>query len=392
MTRFTRWRFQLLAVPLIMGAVALMLLRPDEAYAQTAPVNTQNYGAIARTALTMLNQTKGECFPWVRAVVQTALGRVMGNDYHQGYLQAGGIEVPLVSARNGDIIQVTNPANTAWNADYVGLHTAIVLDNMGNGKFRVIDANSNYDGVVRIRENYSPTELSTRTPGLVVRAYRIEGAPGVVTPVIPPAPSFATTGTLPSVGQRVIVAADGDCLRVRSAPGLNGGVLGCMPTGAPATVTQSGPSADGYRWVQVSYNGLSGWAAADYLSAGPAGGVTSASAPVAAPAVAPSAPVAAPILAPAPVVVSAPVRGSFAAKPVFGGSSGQAAAVFVGNTVDQMIEAATDARASGVWVQDARADFHLLIVGGPSFILDAFRTKLQGFAGPTAVTLIGNAS
>ena len=66
--------------------------------------------------------------------------------------------------------------------------------------------------------------------------------------------------------------------------------------------------------------------------------------------------------------------------------------MFVGSTVDQMIEAATDAKASGVWVQDARGDFQLLIVGGPSFILDAFRTKLPGFGGPTAVTLIGNAS
>jgi hypothetical protein len=166
----TTWCFRLLAVPLLVSALSIVMMRPDVASAETPPASaqnfsTQNYGAIAKTALSMLHQQRGQCFPWVRGVVQSALGRVMGNDYHHGYLQAGGIEVPLVSARNGDIIQVTNPANTAWDADYPGLHTAIVLDNLGNGKFRVIDSNSEYDGVVRVRDNYNPAELSTRQPG-----------------------------------------------------------------------------------------------------------------------------------------------------------------------------------------------------------------------------------
>jgi len=314
----------------------------------------------------------------------------MGNDYHHGYLQAGGIEVPLVSARNGDIIQVTNPANTAWDADYPGLHTAIVLDNLGNGKFRVIDSNSEYDGVVRVRDNYNPAELSTRQPGLVVRVYRIEGAPGVVTPVVPPTPTFATTGTLPSPGARVTVAADGDCLRVRSAPGLAGGVLGCMPTGQQVTVTQSGPSADGYSWVQVSSGSLSGWAAADYLSAAVQSTVSAAgSTPIASTIPAPApAPV---VVAPPPPVVIAPKKG-FVVPPVYGGVDRQASAVFYAGSVDELIAAATEANASGVWAQDRAGEFQLLIVGGPTFMVDAFRAKVIGFSGPTALTLIGNAS
>jgi len=397
----TRWCVRLLALPLIVGALSLSIARADVAHAETSTLNTQNYGVIARTALTMLNQNRGQCFPWVRSVVQTALGRVMGNDYHQGYLQAGGIEVPLLSARNGDIIQITNPANTAWDADYDGLHTAIVLDNLGNGKFRVIDSNSEWDGMVRVRDDYSPATLSARKPGLVVRVYRIEGAPGVVTPTAPVAPSFATTGTLPEVGQRVTIAADGDCLRVRGAPGLGGNVLGCLPTGAQVTVIAAGPAADGYRWVQVNGGSVSGWLAADYLSASPASTVspptTAAGAAATPPAIVPSAPATQPVAVPAPVVAPpAPVVAAppadFAARPVFGGESGQAAAVFMGGDVDQLITAAQTAKASGVWVQDGEGGFQLLIVGGPSFIVNAFRAKVSGFSGPTAVTLIGSAA
>ena len=133
------------------------------------------------TALKSRNLTPQDVVAAIEAKnMQAAVGRTVGYDYHQGYLQAGAVEVPLLTARNGDVIQITNPANTRGDADYVGLHTAIVLDNYGDGTFRVIDSNSNYDGIVRIRDQYDPAVLSRRTPGLVVRVYRIEGQPGVV--------------------------------------------------------------------------------------------------------------------------------------------------------------------------------------------------------------------
>ena len=57
----TRWCFRLLALPLIVGALLLAAMRPDEVHAQTVPagLNTQNYGAIARTALAAFGQQKG---------------------------------------------------------------------------------------------------------------------------------------------------------------------------------------------------------------------------------------------------------------------------------------------------------------------------------------------
>ncbi len=387
----TRWTFPVLSVPLVIVALTIMLMRPADAHAQTPPTA---YGAIAKTALTSISQDRGQCFLWVREVVKAAVGRTIGYDYHGGYLQAGAIEVPLLSAKDGDIIQVTNPANTKGDADYVGLHTAIVLDNLGNGKFRAIDSNSNYDGIVRIREQYNPAELSARSPGLVVRVYRIEGTPtpaaaalpNVPKPVVvPTAPTFTATGTLPVPGAAVTISAEGDCLRVRSAAGLGGSVLGCLPTGGQATVTQVGAAADGYTWVKVSAGSVSGWVAANYLS--PSTGVSTNLPPANTNLVALPAPAA---VAPAPA--PAPLRGVFAAKPVFGAEGGQSASVFLGGSLDELLTAATDAKATGVWAQDAKGDFQLLIVGGPTFIVDQFRSRLSGFSGPTAVTLIGSAS
>ena len=374
----SRWTFPIFALPLVIAALSIGLLRPAAAQAAPAASTAQNYGAIARTALSAANQQHGDCFTWVRSVVQTAVGRNIGGNYHTGYLLAGAIEVPLLGARDGDIIQVTNPAITAANADYPGLHTAIVLDNLGGGKFRIIDSNMNFDGVVRIREQYSPSEVAARYAGLVVRAYRLEGMAGVgpsaAAPALP-SPTATANQVVPTPGALATIAADGDCLRVRSSAGLSGSVLGCLPTGARVTVTQSGPTADGYRWVQVAAGSLTGWVAANYLSTS----------------------IAATTLTPGPatatVPLTAPPRGVFASTPIFGAGSGQAAAVFMGGAVDQLISAATDARASGVWVQDASGAFHLLIVGGPTFMVDAFRARFPApFAAPIAVTLIGTAA
>lgn len=384
----TRSTFTAFAVPLVLAALAITVLWPARAHAQTVPVAATSYGAIATRALLDNDQKKGECFPWVREVVKAATGRTIGGDYHTGYLAAGAIEVPLVSARNGDIIQITNPAITGAFVDYPGLHTAIVLDNLGNGEFRVIDSNKDFDGVVHVRNPYVPSERVARYPGLVVRVYRIEGTTAPVgTPPPPPITStplpqpIGPTGTVPAAGTSATISADGDCLRVRSSAGLGGSVMGCLPSGSRVTVTANGPATDGFRWVQVSSGSLTGWVAADYLS-------TSAPAPsIAAPIAAP--PVIAPPIAIAPPIVAAPPKGVFAAKPVFGAESGQASVVFIGGTVDQLIGAATESGASGVWAQDIRGEFQLLIINGPSFMTEQFRIRLSGFSGPTALTLIG---
>ncbi len=225
----------------------------------------ENYGAIARTALAAVGQYSGQCFPWARSIVLAATGRTIGFDYRAGYLQAGAVEVSVEDARDGDVIQIANDANTAAWADYAGLHTAIVLDNEGGGAFRVVDANSQFDGVVRIRDRYSPAAEAARYAGLTFHAYRFPGAaaPAIVNP--PPSTSPAPAGLAPGV--TATVSANGDCLRLRGAAGASGGVLTCLPSGFVVAVKALGPAADGYHWVRVSAGGLDGWLAAEYLTA-----------------------------------------------------------------------------------------------------------------------------
>jgi len=76
----------------------------------------------------------------------------------------------------------------------------------------------------------------------------------------------------------------------------------------------------------------------------------------------------------------------FAGAPVFG-AGGMAQAVFGGGSVEDLEAAALTAGATGVWVQATDGSFHLLVVGGPAFLKDAFRTRFTGGIGVTAVTL-----
>ena len=79
--------------------------------------------------------------------------------------------------------------------------------------------------------------------------------------------------------------------------------------------------------------------------------------------------------------------GTFAAPPNFGTGT-QAAAVFLGGSVDQLEAAARSSATSGVWVQDKSGAFQLLVVGGPAFLRDTFTSKFPGgFASATALTL-----
>jgi LysM repeat protein/uncharacterized protein YraI len=80
-----------------------------------------------------------------------------------------------------------------------------------------------------------------------------------------------------SAGMAAMVAADGDCLRVHSAPSAAAAVIGCLPTDARVTVLRVGGNADGYTWDEVSSGTLQGWAAEVYLKAAVAANASTAS-------------------------------------------------------------------------------------------------------------------
>ena len=88
-----------------------------------------------------------------------------------------------------------------------------------------------------------------------------------------------------------------------------------------------------------------------------------------------------------PATVAASGPGTFASAPVYSASK-LAQAVFNGGTVVQL-ETAITATGTGAWAQDSKGVFALYIVNG-GFVNDAFKAAFPtGFAGVTAVTVVG---
>ncbi|RLT42348.1 MAG: hypothetical protein DWI58_06830 [Chloroflexi bacterium] len=173
--------------------------------------------------------------------------------------------------------------------------------------------------------------------------------------------SSAPTGP---VGSLALVATDGDCLNIRPQPGFTVSASTCFAAGTQVTLLDGSIVAEGFRWQRVSAGSTTGWVAGTYLKSIVAGSV------------------------PIPAATHPPPpTGTFAGTPAFG-STGQAFTVFTGGNVDQLETAAQNLGATGVWAQDGRGAYQLLIVRGPAFANAAFRSAFPaGFTGATSLTL-----
>lgn len=76
-----------------------------------------------------------------------------------------------------------------------------------------------------------------------------------------PAPVRAASGPY-------IVRADGDCLRMRVTPGLNGTLITCLAEGTQVFALGETQDVDGIRWERISAGSQTGWAAGIYLVPG----------------------------------------------------------------------------------------------------------------------------
>ncbi len=249
---------------------------------------------IVTAALSHLGTHGGQCWTFMRQAVLEATGRTVGFDYRQGFFDAGAVEVSASEARSGDIIQVAKDGNTGAWASYSGLHTAIVMKNLGGGRFNAIDSNQNWDEMVRLRPNYDPYAGAARN-GLQVHIYRIPGGSGGGAVAAPAEPA-----TEWAAGDSAVVLTDSGCLNLRSGATVAATKVTCLPSGTPATVIGGPIAADGFTWIQVETSAGAGWVAARYMSK-----TASALAPVAAAAAAP-AEGAASAAAPQPAPVAAP--------------------------------------------------------------------------------------
>lgn len=194
----------------------------------------------------------------MRQVVAEATGNQVGFDYRQGFFEAGAVEVSPDEAVAGDIIQVARDSNTSPSASYSGLHTAIIMKNLGGGRFDAVDSNQNWDEMVALRPNYDPYTSAARN-GLQVHIYRIPGGGPGATPATAASAGFG-------VGEFALVSADPGCLNLRDAAGTGASRIACLPTGTSVKVLSGPVSANGFSWVQVESGAGTGWVAARYLA------------------------------------------------------------------------------------------------------------------------------
>lgn len=245
------------ALQMTLAAITLTMLvllgaaRPQQAEAQSS-------SPIVDAAMRQLGTHGGQCWTFMREIVAEATGQQVGFDYRQGFFEAGAVEVSAEEATAGDIIQIASDANTSPWASYPGLHTAIVMENLGGGVFNAIDSNQNWDEMVALRPGYNPYAAAARY-GLQVHIYRIpSGSAGDAVPT-------ATT-TDWSAGDSATVSAGGDCLNLRAAPALGAARIRCIPSGTAVTSAGSTVAADGFVWLEVDSPQGHGWVAAKYLT------------------------------------------------------------------------------------------------------------------------------
>jgi hypothetical protein len=245
----------------VLLAVVATLAAVPATPSAAADTSSPSYGSIATTGVAYVGTYQGQCWTFVKKVVAEATGRVIGFDYRQGFFEAGAVEVTPEEARNGDVIQVADDSYTGPDADYPGLHTSIVLENLGDGRFDVVDSNSRWDGMVRLRPGYDPFGHAA-AHGLEVHIYRIPETPDGPGPSGPPAPAPGGGAAAP---ESATVSADGDGLNLRESPDIGSAVIATLPDGTRVTVIGGPVSAGGRDWLEVASSRGTGWVAAQYL-------------------------------------------------------------------------------------------------------------------------------
>jgi len=254
-------RAQQKAVPRAAAALGGLILVAIALVANAPAARAEGTGSpIADAALARLDTYGGQCWTFMQTVVAEATGAHVGSAYRDGYFAAGAFEVSASEATTGDIIQISSDESPSGY--FPGVHTAIVLENLGGGRYDAIDSNQNWDEWVSLRPGYEPFAAAARY-GLDVHFYRFAGGSSSGGALRASIPTAASVGA----GDAAVVATDGGCLNLRSGPALGSGRIGCLPNGASLTVIGETVAADGYSWVQVNSSLGTGWVASNYIAA-----------------------------------------------------------------------------------------------------------------------------
>ena len=162
----------------------------------------------------------------------------------------------------------------------------------------------------------------------------------------------------------VVATGDGDCLRIRNAPGLQAIQISCAEDGSEVTVLTGTSEADGFTWQYISQGSVTGWAAAMYLAAAEA-------APIPQPTPTPVAP---PTPDPPPEPAPDPVCDTRGTSPGLFGSippqGGSALLVSGGGTSAGIVHQAAlrGVTLRSLWVLNDAGDWIAYVVRAPAFV------------------------
>jgi hypothetical protein len=169
----------------LLTALALVGLSAGQASATNSFANA----SIADQGLSHLGQNGGTCKQFANNMVSAASGGTVNiaDGYYASYSNSGGTLDSASAAVKGDIIQLNNMSNP--ETYYNGMHTAIIVSNLGNNTFDVVDSNWGSYGTVK-EHNWNPYTTANQY-GLTVNIWRL----GKVD-----APSWGGVGTASFLG------------------------------------------------------------------------------------------------------------------------------------------------------------------------------------------------
>ncbi|WP_410627899.1 hypothetical protein [Amycolatopsis sp. cmx-8-4] len=158
------------------AAAGLAATAPAATAAVTAPAVARPASATfnpvdaANLGLTRVGQHGGQCKQWVNDIFREAShGQVnLGGGYFSDYAREGGGRINAGNAWRGDIIQLNNPGNR--DGYYNGMHTAIIVSNLGSGNYDVVDSNYSLNEIIG-HHTWNPFTSATRN-GLEVNVWR----------------------------------------------------------------------------------------------------------------------------------------------------------------------------------------------------------------------------
>lgn len=178
------WCLALLMAIMIAAAITLIGVQPANA--------TRNFSnaAIADQALTHVGQNGGQCKQFANNMAVAGSGGLvhLGGGYYSDYAREGGIRVGAGAATKGDIIQLNGPSVDSF---YSGMHTAIVVANLGGNSFDVVDSNWGTPSEIVHHHTWNPFATAAQY-GLAVNIWRLGTVSSPTPPPQPPAPAPPT--------------------------------------------------------------------------------------------------------------------------------------------------------------------------------------------------------